>query len=169
MGKKAKEIVKIDVKKLIDLLNKALADEWLAYYQYWIGAKVVEGPMRSDAIAEMVQHATDELRHAGMIADRIIQLGGVPILEPKKWYEATNCGYAVPKDFYIKIVVKQNIEGEQCAIETYNKLLEITREKDSVTHFMIHSILADEVVHEEDLQNLFEDLEYLERNVKCKK
>ena len=39
MGKKAVEIVDLDVKKLIEILNQALSEEWLAYYQYWIGLK----------------------------------------------------------------------------------------------------------------------------------
>ena len=48
----AKESVKIlqgklDVKSLIDQLNAALSEEWLAYYQYWVGALVVEGAMRA--------------------------------------------------------------------------------------------------------------------------
>ncbi len=33
MGTKGREIVGLDVDKLIELLNKALADEWLAYYR----------------------------------------------------------------------------------------------------------------------------------------
>jgi bacterioferritin len=65
MGTKGKGIVKMDVGKLVELLNKALADEWLAYYQYWVGAKVVKGPMKEAAITELTEHAADELRHAG--------------------------------------------------------------------------------------------------------
>ena len=34
---------KLDVESLIAQLNAALAEEWLAYYQYWVGALVVEG------------------------------------------------------------------------------------------------------------------------------
>ena len=75
MGTKGIEIVGMDVQQLIDLLNKAFADEWFAYYQYWLGAKVVKGPMKEAVIAELLQHAGDELRHAGMVAARIIQLG----------------------------------------------------------------------------------------------
>ena len=45
MAEIGRSIVKMDVEELLNLLNKALADEWLAYYQYWIGAKVVKGPM----------------------------------------------------------------------------------------------------------------------------
>ncbi len=43
MGTKGIEIVGKDVNKIVEMLNKALADEWLAYYQYWVGAKVVKG------------------------------------------------------------------------------------------------------------------------------
>ena len=53
----AKESVKIlrgklDVDNLLSQLNAALAEEWLAYYQYWVGALVVEGAMRSDVQGE---------------------------------------------------------------------------------------------------------------------
>ncbi|MFB0544757.1 MAG: ferritin-like domain-containing protein, partial [Asgard group archaeon] len=89
MGTKGREIVGLDVGKLIEELNKALSDEWLAYYQYWIGAKIIVGSMRVVVAAELLQHANDELRHAGMIADRIIQLGGTPILKPEEWYIMT--------------------------------------------------------------------------------
>jgi hypothetical protein len=34
MGTKGREIVGMDVQQLLDLLNKAFADEWFAYYQY---------------------------------------------------------------------------------------------------------------------------------------
>ena len=33
MGTRGKSIIKLDVNKLLELLNKAYADEWLAYYQ----------------------------------------------------------------------------------------------------------------------------------------
>ncbi len=34
MGKRSVKIANLDVEKLIDMLNAALAEEWLAYYQY---------------------------------------------------------------------------------------------------------------------------------------
>ncbi|HOV33019.1 MAG TPA: ferritin-like domain-containing protein, partial [Candidatus Hydrogenedens sp.] len=120
MGTKGKEIVKMDIEKLLTLLNKAYSDEWLAYYQYWLGAKVAKGPMKEAVIAELLQHATDELRHADMLALRIIQLGGIPVESPKQWYDMTNCGYDPPSDPYVRTLLNQNIKGEQCAIQTYN-------------------------------------------------
>jgi bacterioferritin len=143
------------------LLNRAFADEWLAYYQYWLGAKVVKGPMKEAVIAELMQHATDELRHAAMVAARIIQLGGTPVTEPKKWYDVTSCGYDAPDDPFVQAILNQNIKGEHCAIGFYKRLLDATQGKDPVTYNMVLQILQDEVAHEEDLQALAEDLELM--------
>ncbi len=161
MGTKGREIVDMDVKKLVALLNKAFSDEWLAYFQYWIGAKVVKGPMKEAVIAELTQHAADELRHSDMLALRIIQLGGTPVAEPKEWYKHTNCGYDAPDNPFVKNVLEQNIKGEQCAITTYRKLVDLTNGKDPVTYNLVLQILQDEVQHEEDLQALGEDLQTL--------
>lgn len=161
MGTKGIEIVGMDVQQLIALLNKAFADEWFAYYQYWLGAKVVKGPMKEAVIAELLQHAADELRHADMVAARIIQLGGTPVTEPKKWYEVTSCGYDAPDNPFVQTILEQNIKGERCAIGFYKKLLDATQGKDPVTYNMVLQILQDEVAHEEDLQALGEDLELM--------
>lgn len=158
MGKRGREIVK-DADRVVELLNKAYSDEWLAYYQYWVGAKVITGPMKDAVITELTQHAADELRHADMLTLRIIQLGGTPVLKPEDWYKHSNCGYAAPEDPYVRNVLDQNIAGERCAIDVYNKLLKETREADPVTYNMVLQILQDEVEHEEDLQALAEDLD----------
>ncbi|MCU0377420.1 MAG: ferritin [Bacteroidales bacterium] len=161
MAQKGREIVKMNVDELINLLNKALADEWLAYYQYWIGAKVVKGPMKDAVISELTLHATEELAHAELLSTRIIQLGGIPVLSPAEWMKITNCGYDIPSDPWVEEILKQNIKGEQCAIKTYNSLLDITRTGDPVSYNVILSILSDEVEHEEDLDALREDLELM--------
>jgi len=161
MGQKGRSIVKMDVDELIKLLNKALSDEWLAYYQYWVGAKVVKGPMKDAVIAELTLHATEELGHAELLSTRIIQLGGTPVLSPNEWSKLSNCGYDAPTDGYVEVILDQNIKGEQCAIKVYSELLDITRVGDPVTYNIILQILSDEVEHEEDLSSLKEDLELM--------
>ncbi|MDI3539360.1 MAG: bacterioferritin [Methanolobus sp.] len=166
MGTKGIQLLEnlgVDVNDLIESLNKALADEWLAYYQYWIGAKVIKGPMKEEAAAELIQHATDELRHADMVAARIIQLGGIPILSPDEWKKMSNCGYDAPADPFVKRVLEQNIKGEQCAIQTYNSILNKVKDKDPVTYNMVLQILTDEIEHEDDLQAVLEDIELLQQ------
>ncbi len=157
MGDRGRGILGIDVNEVLELLNHAFADEWLAYYQYWLGAKIAKGPMKESVIAELMQHSTDELRHADMIANRIVQLGGTPVTTPEKWYKETNCGYEEPSDPFVKTLLTQNIKGEQCAIDVYQSLLQKTANTDPVTYNTVLQVLQDEVEHEEDLQSLLED------------
>jgi bacterioferritin len=160
MGTQGKKIVGMDVKELIVMLNKALADEWLAYYQYWVGARVVKGPMRPNVEAELKEHANEELEHAGMLADRIVTLGGTPILSPSEW--KGTCAYDAPTNPHVKKILEQNIKGEQCAIAVYNKMLEkVKLGNDPITFHMIRKIMEDEVKHEQDLENLKEDIDMI--------
>ena len=159
MARKGNSIIHgIEINEIITTLNKAYADEWLAYYQYFIEAKVIKGIMKDAAIAELAQHAADELRHANMVADRVLQLGGTPLLNPQEWFTHTNCGYEEPKDFDVVSILEDSIKGEQCAISVYSQLADMTRNKDIVTYDIVSEILADEVEHEEDLQALHDDI-----------
>jgi len=164
MGTLGRKIVDTNVAELVKLLNKAFSDEWLAYYQYWIGSKVVRGPNKEAVISELTLHATEELAHATLLTTRIIQLGGTPVTKPQEWYKLTNCGYDAPDDPYVIKVLEQNIKGEQCAIKSYNALLKKTKDKDPVTYNIVLTILQQEVEHEEDLQALLEDIQVMMRD-----
>ncbi len=158
MGSRGISIVGMDVSELLILLNKALSDEWLAHYQYWVGSKVVAGPMKDAVITELLQHAAEEMAHAELLSTRIIQLGGTPVLTPEQWFKLTNCGYDAPEDPFVQAVLEQNIKGEQCAIGTYDRLMKTTKEADPVTYNIALHIIEQEVEHEQDLQGLLEDL-----------
>lgn len=158
MGTKGREIVGVNVDELLKLMNKAYADEWLAYYQYWVGAKVASGRMRGIVAEELEQHAGEELKHADMLVGRMIQLGGAPLLTPQDILKETNCGYDAPTDSNTKKLLAQNVKGEQCAIATYKKLLDFVKDKDPITEKIVLEILEDEVEHEEDLQAMLEDM-----------
>ncbi len=136
MGKRGREIVGMDVERLLDLLNRAYASEWLAYYQYWLGAKLIRGPMKDAVAAELNLHATEELNHAVLVANRILQLGGRPVLTPEGWAKLSPCKYDAPEDPYVAVLLDQNIAGEQCAISTYKGLMDATKDKDIVTYNM---------------------------------
>ncbi len=164
----AKESVKIlkgklDVEKLISQLNAALSEEWLAYYQYWIGALVVEGAMRPNVQSEFEEHAEEERQHAQMIAKRIIELEGVPVLDPKKWSELARCKYDAPQDFGSVNLLKDNIASERCAILRYQEIAEFTNGKDFTTCDIVKKILAEEEEHEQDLQDYLTDIERMKK------
>lgn len=158
MGEMAQKIVKLNKEQLLQTLNEAYAEEWLAYYQYWMGAKVAVGTMRTSIIAEFEEHAGEELKHAGWLADRIIELGGTPVLSPDDWSKVAKCRYETPKDEYIVTLLWQNLGSERCAIERYQEICDITHGKDYETFRISEKILKEEIDHEQELEDFLADI-----------
>ena len=159
MGMKAKELVTragLDLDALLKDLNSAYCDEWLAYYQYWIGAQVAQGKMFKMVTAELAEHAGEELEHAQKLAKRIVELGGTPAIAPDVWLKESTCGYLAPTDPKTLVLLEQNIQGERCAIEVYQRLLEKVAGKDPITEHLVREILEDELEHEQDLEDLYQ-------------
>ena len=150
MKQETAEVLNLDVQKLTEMLNQALAEEWLAYYQYWVGARVMEGPMRSEIESELLEHADEELEHAGKLITRIIQLGGTPVLSP---------------DPYIETILEQNLRSERCAIKRYQDIADFTSGIDYTTAKMAVEILEDELDHEEDILSYQHDIAALKRTI----
>ena len=170
MGKESVQILKkrIDVVRLLDNLNAALSEEWLAYYQYWIGSLVVEGAMRADLQREFEQHAQEEFAHAKLLADRIIQLEGTPVLDPMQWVSLARCKYAVPLKNDVLNLLKQNIASERCAIIRYEEIASYTNGLDFTTCDIAKRIMAEEEEHEQDLQDLQRDVEWMLKEISVK-
>jgi len=166
MGKRGIEILKLDVEELIKKLNAALAEEWLAYYQYWIGARLMEGPMRSEIEPELLVHADQELNHANMVVERIIQLGGTPIMHPSEWFNNASCEYEEPSDPYVEIILNQNLRGERCAIKRYEDIANFTSGIDHSTHQMATTILNEELEHEQDIEDWLTDIERMRQEMR---
>lgn len=166
MGKIGVEILGIDVSKLIQILNEALCEEWLAYYQYWIGARMMEGPMRSEIEPELLVHADQELNHAVIVVERIIQVGGTPVLTPAEWMKLSKCAYEVPNDPYVEAILNQNLNGERCAIQRYKGIADFTNGKDHTTHQMATTILNEELEHEQDIEDWILDINRMKEDLK---
>jgi len=161
MGKKGREIVKVDIKELLKDLNSAYADEWIAYFHYSWAADFVEGPDYPTVASELDRIAKEEYEHLSELADRIFELGGEPERDLEDLLKIANCKKVVfPKD-------ERNLEGvlnavadaEGCAIEVYNRLLlkvSACYEKDVRTFHLIQHILSEEIQHEEAFENLLE-------------
>lgn len=160
MGKKGREIVKANIDEVIRDLTAAYSDEWLAHYQYWLTAKWIEG-MDADTLRPVLEkQSEDELGHAGVLADRIKQLGGEPVMHPNKLLEKAGCGYKEPpKDpTDLKKVIEDVLAAEACAIEYYSKMADKYRSTDLVTHEIFEDLLKDEVSDEEEWENFLAKL-----------
>ena len=161
MGGTAQIISKVENKEgLINILNCAFAEEWLAYYQYWIGALVAEGLQRPKVVEEFMEHAQEELGHAKWLADRIIQLGGTPVLDPEEWKKYAKCKYEVPKIADTKVLVEQNLIAEKCAIARYQQICDMCQGKDYITFHIARKILQEEVEHEQEMEDFQADFKY---------
>lgn len=159
MGEMAQKIIKENKKEILDMLNVAFSEEWLAYYQYWIGAQVAKGPMRKTIADEFMEHAKEELSHAKLLSDRIIQLGGTPVLDPKDWEKIAQCKYEAPTDDYIMKLLEQNLTAERCAISRYQKICELCMSgKDIETFHVSRHILSEEIDHEQDIEDYIADI-----------
>ena len=159
MGEMAKKIVKTDIEHLLKILNEAYAEEWLAYYQYWIAAKIALGAERAKIAEEFVEHAGEELKHADWLADRIIQLGGYPLLSPLEWNETAHCKYIIPQEFDVISLLKDNLQAERCAIGRYEGICDLTHGKDYETYRISEKILKEEIEHEQELEDFVADIE----------
>jgi bacterioferritin len=149
------KIISSQDKETIIRLNKALADEWLAYYQYWIGSKIAKGHLSEKVIEELVEHAADEKKHADMLIPHIIKLGGIPIIDFDMITQKTSCGYLIPPvDGKLKLILEQNIFSERCAIKVYEELIEQVDKKHKELIKDLNIILKEEIEHESDLLKL---------------
>jgi bacterioferritin len=166
MGKHGIKILNLDVNELLRMLNEALSEEWLAFYQYWIGARLMEGPMRGEIEAELLIHAGQELNHAVLVVGRIIQLGGKPVTNPKNWFTLSRCDYDEPTDPYVEAILEQNLKGERCAIQRYQEIADFTNGKDHTTHQIATTILNEELEHEQDIEDFISDIQRIKEDWK---
>lgn len=159
MGEMAQKIIKENKEQILKLLNTAFSEEWLAYYQYWIGAQVAKGPMRKTIANEFLEHAGEEYKHAQMLCDRIIQLGGTPVLDPEDWKKHAICKYDAPKDEYVMKLLEQNLEAERCAIGRYQQICDMCMSgKDIDTFHIARHILKEEIEHEQEIEDYIADI-----------
>jgi bacterioferritin len=157
MGQKGTEILEVDVKEVIKDLNSAYADEWLAHYQYFLFAQIIEGIDAETLRTKLEEQSNDEMKHAKELIKRILELGGKPTTNIM---EASTCGFSEPSEDTSDLVsiVELVLKGERCAIEKYNNLAKKYHMKDLVTHEIFEDLLKDEVADEEDWENFLPGL-----------
>lgn len=123
--------------QFIQELNKALKWEYAAAIQYVQHAAVITGA-KYDAIAkELVVHANEEMEHAIMVSTAISDLGGIPSIEVEKREISDDS----------KIMLEQDLKGEERAIATYKGLINWAEE---LREYGIRRVLEDILIQEEE-------------------
>ena len=156
-----------DVNVVLSLLYRAAAEEVQAYYQYILPAKFLVGPFRPDVERLFVKNAEDELNdHFDKILTRLSQFDASiePLSDLYKLNAVAVGGYIPPREPYaVEQLLQDNITGEKDAIKTYTELCNVCAGKDFVTLRMAKAILADEVEHLTEHEDLYKDVLSLRR------
>ena len=145
-----------DRTKVLKLLNEALATELICVLRYRRHYFMAKGIESKSIAAEFLEHANEELGHADLIAERIVQLGGEPDFSPDSLTSRSHAEY-IPGDSLTNMI-KEDLIAERIAIDSYREMVEYLGNQDSTTRRMLESILAVEEQHAEELADLLEDL-----------
>ena len=135
----------MDMKKLVEGLNRDLADELGTVCRYIQQAAMAVG-FTGHEVREFVQaEVTDEVKHALFVADKIVALGGKPEVKPAAFKELTDP----------KAMLEHDLELERQAIKNY---IERTRQAEEVGEIglkvHLENMIADETDHAEGIVRL---------------
>lgn len=125
-------------KKVIEALNVDRAYELAAILQY-MGHHYEGDGMESPAILDIFKKtALDEMKHAELLAERIVYLGGEPVQKPA----------TVKRGGDIKSMMREDLNAENDAIERYKAHIKLSDELgDPTTRLMLEGILSEEEGH----------------------
>jgi len=146
-----------DPKLVIDVLNEALATELTCVLRYKNHYFMAEGLHGEAVAAEFLEHAEEEQEHADTIAERIVQLGGMPDMNPKNLHTRSHAEYTQGGN--LLEMIKENLVAERIAIETYVEIVRWLGDKDPTTRRMIEGILETEEEHADDMAGLLERID----------
>jgi len=138
------------------VLNEALATEIVCVLRYKRHYYMAEGINSESVKAEFLQHANEEQGHADAIADRIVQLGGEPDLNPDGLATRSHSEYV--EGTTLRDMIREDLVAERVAIESYREIIAWLEGKDSTTRKLMESILAVEEEHAEDMASLLAGL-----------
>ena len=141
---------------VVEMLNDALATELVCVLRYKRHYFMAQGLSSESVKAEFLEHAGEEQEHADRIAERIVQLGGEPDLNPASLAARAHSEYV--EGTSLVDMIKEDLVAERIAIESYREMVEYLDGKDPTSHRMLRDIMAVEEEHAEDLSSLLQGL-----------
>jgi bacterioferritin len=144
-----------DRKKVIELLQQALATEIICVLRYRQNYFAARGLRAKIAADEFLEHSKQEQEHADSIAERIVQLGGDPDLNPATLESRSHAEYRIGKT--LVEMIRENLVAERIAIDSYREIAQYVGNDDATTRRLMEQILAVEEEHADDLADLLVD------------
>ena len=138
---------------VIEVLNRARADELAAIHQYMSMHYELDAHDYGPLAADVKLIAIDEMRHAEMLAERIHVIGGVPTSKPSS---------EVQKGLPVRETFKLLVELEEAAVRDYNEFYNVCLERrDSLSAQLFQTIIDEEQVHYNYFDNVGEHIKKL--------
>jgi bacterioferritin len=141
---------------VVKVLNEALATEIVCTLRYRRHYYMAQGIASESVKSEFLAHANEEQAHADQIAERIVQLGGEPDLNPENLAMRSHAQYVEGKD--LVDMIKEDLVAERIAIDSYREIAQWLTGKDSTTRRIMEEILAKEEEHADDLNSMLQDM-----------
>lgn len=139
---------------IVRLLNEALATELVCVLRYKRHYYATKGIRAKVAATEFLEHAREEQQHADQLAERIVQLGEYPDLDPSTLAARSHAEYHSGTG--LKDMLEADLVAERIAIESYREAIAYVGDRDPTTRRMLEGILATEEHHAEDLADLLD-------------
>jgi len=141
-----------DRKIVLRLLNDAMATEIVCFLRYKRHYYMAEGISAQSVAAEFLEHALEEQAHADVLAQRIVQLGGEPDLDPDHLSANSHAQYVAGTT--LAEMIRENLVAERIAIDSYGEVIRYLGDDDPTTRRILEDILAAEEEHADDLITL---------------
>ena len=129
-------------------LNELFAEEIEASLRYLHMAATVTGLDRLIVRKTLLENMNETLEHAQSIADKMLQMGGIPKLELRVSLE--------PKKTTATEAIRVAMEVEQAALDAYRELLDKVGDSDMELEEFLRAQVAVESEHVAELKLLLE-------------
>jgi bacterioferritin len=136
----------------IRLLNAALAAAMLSVMHCRRHHYLARGMRLQELAQEFIDRSNEQLGHADLIAERIMQLHGVPDFLPGAAHEHRLLER--PEGGDISAMIREHVTVNRMTIDRYRDAIDELGESDSATRHLMESILDDEEQHADELVEL---------------
>ena len=152
-----------DAQQIVRELNRLRATELSSFLQYKQHAFMAVSLLSPGIKSDFESHAATELQHADMLAERIQQLGGVPVYQPMEIAsEAAEAGVHPQQGPTLSQMVIENLMLERQQVAAYTALIREIGDTDLTTRRILMNILVDTEKHAAELAD------YLKRTAEVK-
>ena len=139
----------MDKVKVIKRLNQALEHEMSSVARYLHQSFIVFGPHRKMIIELLREQAHDSMNHATKLGEKIVALGGDPVVKILEIYQ--------PKGQSIAQMLREDLKSEREAMEGYAKMLPLVAQ-DVALSSMLTRLVEEETQHLEEIEKMVRGL-----------